>query len=84
MMRGLLGGASVVAPSASARWRVKCSKMSSAVFLPTKGVSSATEAVETRWIEPRFLSRRFFLFSPTPGMAVSSEVKSRSSRRLRW
>src|SRR2546421_491984 len=35
-------------------------------------------------IEPRFLKILFLRRSPTPGMAVNSDVKSRSSRRLRW
>src|SRR6266568_4747303 len=34
------------APSASARWRAKCSTISPAVFRPTKGASSSTVASE--------------------------------------
>ena len=40
-------------------------------------------STEMRWIDPRFRNRRFFRLSPTPGIAVNSDVKSRNSRRLR-
>ena len=61
----------------------KCSKTSLAAFAPRNGESSSTVALAIRSIEPKFRNSFNFLFSPTFGIAVSSDVKSRISRRLR-
>src|SRR5262245_7700941 len=59
---------------------LKCSTIISACFWPTNGLNSATVASDTRFRLPKFRSNRSFNFSPTPGIEVSSEVKSRVAR----